>query len=125
MKVVVGGNQGRSERIERRRSSQGREGGKETSPASSPPTISSLSLLANSKQMKLVSSLVAAVALLASSSTQVQASSSTGPRVLVALEKQLNRDDYSHFWKSLEGQHNLRSLNQTARSVDQARMSLI
>ncbi|KAL7409884.1 dolichyl-diphosphooligosaccharide--protein glycosyltransferase 48 kda subunit precursor, partial [Mrakia frigida] len=32
----------------------------------------------------------------------VQASSSSGSRVLVALEKNLNRDDYSHFWRSLE-----------------------
>lgn len=54
--------------------------------------------------MKVISSIIAACALLASSSSPVGASSSTGPRVLVALEKNLNRDDYSHFWQSLQGE---------------------
>lgn len=50
--------------------------------------------------MRLLLSLAALVLVAVAPAAAV---SSTGSRVLVALEKGLRKDDYSHFWADLEG----------------------
>jgi hypothetical protein len=47
--------------------------------------------------------LLSLAALAVAAVAPVAAISSTGPRVLVALEKGLRKDDYSLFWADLEG----------------------
>jgi oligosaccharyltransferase complex subunit beta len=45
---------------------------------------------------------ISLIAIISSLLSFALAKSSTGDRVLVVLEKQINKDDYSKFWASLE-----------------------